>query len=1604
LSIKKTTKLLCVLVPLVLTLASAAWAEPGRVVLHGHVPAALAGLQPKGRVPATNLLTLAIGLPLRNPAELEAFLGQLYDPQSPGYHQYLTPTEFADRFGPSVSDYESVAQFAETNGFTLTGRHGNRLLIVVQARAADVERAFHVTLHSFRHPREDRDFYAPDVEPSVPEGTPVVDVQGMSDFSRPHPLIHSQPMSAGDSVGNPNSGSGPGGNYRGGDFRAAYVPGTRLTGANQVVGLVQFDGYYVADITNYENQAGLPNVPLQNVYPDGYDGTPTTGPNSGNPEVSLDIEMVISMAPGIAKLMVYEGNPTNFIPNNVLSRIATDNQAKQVSSSWSWNGGPDTTTDNLLSQMAAQGQSFFQASGDSDAYTGANVLDSSANFTTPIASPYVTAVGGTTLTTTGPGGAWTGEKVWNWNTNGQPNVGSSGGISTHYSIPSWQAFISTPSNHASSTMRNVPDVALTADNVYVIYNHGSTGSFGGTSCAAPLWAGFCALMNQQAAISLKPAVGFLDAQLYSLATNANYTSLFHDTTTGNNIGTNVAGLYNAVAGYDLCTGLGTPNGTNLISTIVPLRLFSLLTTNGWTLQAESATPANGVIDPGETVTVGFTLQNQGALDTSNLVATLQANAGVLAPGSPQTYGVVAGYGGVATKPFTFTTAGPCGSNIVAVLQLQDGTNNLGTVSFLLPLGQLSPLLTFSQNFDGVANPALPSGWTSVLVSDTTNKWLTTKASFDTSPNSAFCTNSGSKSQNALVSPVIPITSTSAQLVFRHNYSFEYRSRSGSPYRDGGVLEIKIGNGSFTDITAAGGSFVSGGYTNSINSTGNPLYGRSAWVNSSLGWRTVTVNLPPSAAGQNIQLRWNLATDTSNSGTGAVGWYVDSVSVTDAALACLTVLADVAVGQTIAPNSLQAGQNLVYTLAVTNLGPQPAASVVLTDTVPVGVTFVSASPGCAYAGGNVVCPAGTLAANAFTNFTVTLAPAGPGSFTNVVGATTVTPETSTANDVSTLISAQTGTLPAAIVTGPSGQAIQCAGNASFSVVATGTPPRSIQWSLDGAALTGATNSSFSLTNIHMPNHTVSVTVTNVFGGATSNALLTVFDTLPPVITLNGGNPIFVELGGAFFDPGAMASDACAGAVSVMVSGSVNASVLGTNLLTYTAADGSGNTNSVLRSVIIRDTTPPTIVRSFTNLVLAVDTNCSASMPDVTGTNFIVATDASGAVTISQSPTNAAILPLGTNLVFMAVKDGSGNTAYSTNTIVVQDQTPPRITAQPQNQTNFVGGSVTFGVAASACTPLAFQWYFNSAKLAGQTNGTLTLSNLATAVAGPYFVTATAFGGSSTSLVASLTVNLLQSTVALASSEDPAGYRDVLAFTAHVTPTNASGSIQFTTNGATFDLETLAAGFAVSTNPAVLPRGTNIVTAVYSGDASFLPSTNTLAQVVTNHPPVAAPVFTTNTPSFTLGIPIATLAANWSDVDGDPVSIANVGLSTNGITLFNAGGSLVYSNASNVADLFTCTVTDNFGGVALQSVYIAPAIAAAPTPQISGAVMNSDGSFSLSLGGAPGRVYVLEMTPDFYPSENWQPIATNTLGTNGVWLFTDPQATNFQQGFFRLRLLP
>lgn len=302
-----------------------------------------------------------------------------------------------------------------------------------------------------------------------------------------------------------------------------------------------------------------------------------------------------------------------------------------------------------------------------------------------------------------------------------------------------------------------------------------------------------------------------------------------------------------------------------------------------TVVAESCPPGNGAIDPGETVTVSFGIKNIGAGPTTNLVATLQPNANVTPLSGPQSYGAIAA-GATTSKDFQLTANGNCGDTINLVFQLQDGATNYGIVTVPFTLGALvTGAPTFNENFDGVNAPVLPAGWTTASTGGVA-QWVTTSATSDTAPNSAFGDGSATPADNSLTSPTVAIpaapvvgTNPGVQLSFKNNYNTE----GGF---DGAVLEISINGGAFQDILAAGGSFAAGGYNASIGATDSVLTGRQAWTGNSNGFISTVVNLPAASFGQNAQFRWRTAYDTGTNPAGG-GQRIDTITINTVTRLC-----------------------------------------------------------------------------------------------------------------------------------------------------------------------------------------------------------------------------------------------------------------------------------------------------------------------------------------------------------------------------------------------------------------------------------------------------------------------------------------------------------------------------------------------------------------------------------------------------------------------------------------------------------------------------------------------------------------------------------------------
>ena len=545
--------------------AAAPAAAPAFRSLTGHIPPAVAHSQAVAALDSTRLLSLALTLPLRNQAELADLLRAQADPEDPRFGQFLTPQAFAARFSPTQADYDRVAAYARSVGLVVTGTHPNRTVLDVAAPAASAERAFGLHLLVYQSLRDGRFFFAPNAEPRIPAGlaSVVSGVIGLDNAAQWHPHLRLKPATDFSQALDPLAlpfeiGSGPGGALSPSDIKKAYnLAGNTQTGAGQILALFELDGYAAGDVSAYEANFGLPFVPLQNVLIDGYSGAS----GAGAAEVTLDIELQAALAPGATKILVYEAPNSSAGVVDAYNKIATDNLAKQISTSWgeaeNSAGATIRNAENTaFQQMVSQGQSIFAAAGDS----GANDNGSTLSVDDPASQPYMTGVGGTSLTTAGPGGAYTSEKTWN---NGSTaNGAGGGGISIVWPIPNYQVPVAgSAASKGSATMRNVPDVSLDADpnTGYSIYFQGKWVIYGGTSCAAPLWAAFTALVNQQRATNGLGTLGFANPPLYTAFQGANGATDFHDIADGS---TNL--FYPAVAGYDDATGLGTFNGANLL--------------------------------------------------------------------------------------------------------------------------------------------------------------------------------------------------------------------------------------------------------------------------------------------------------------------------------------------------------------------------------------------------------------------------------------------------------------------------------------------------------------------------------------------------------------------------------------------------------------------------------------------------------------------------------------------------------------------------------------------------------------------------------------------------------------------------------------------------------------------------------------------------------------------------------------------------------------------------------------------------------------------------------------------------------------------------------
>jgi subtilase family serine protease len=604
-----------------------------------------------GHLPATQIMRLVLVLPLRNQAELENLLQELYDPSSLSYRQFLTVEEFTARFGPTPEDYDTVINFAETNGLAVVGTSRNRLNLDVSGSVENIERALHVTMGIYQHPTENRTFYAPDREPTPYLSVQLWHIAGLDNYSIPHPNIVRRNNSAEKSSA--TTGSGPSASFLGSDMRAAYYGGTALTGSGQSLGLVEYYGTDLADLTTYYKNAGQTNnVPITLLSTDGTSKTCLASQGCDDLEQTIDMTQALGMAPGLSSLVLYIGSTDEAIFNAMATASPLN---AQLSSSWTWGPSDPSTDDPYFMAFAMQGQNLFQAAGDSGAWNFESEIF-------PADDVYITSVGGTDLDTASAGGPWSSETAWS---------DGGGGISPDaYKIPSWQTAAASGCSACSKAYRNGPDVSANSNFTFYVcadQEACTANMWGGTSFAAPMWAGYLALVNQQSIANGNKPLGFINPALYTIGLSSSYDTDFHDVTSGSN-------GYAATSGYDLATGWGSPNGAALIAALAggsPAPGFSL-----------SASPISVSVAQGSAGTSTITSTVTGGFDSAISLSAAGQPTGVTVGFNPTS---ITGAGSsVMTMTVSSTTA--VGTYKITVNGSSGGTTESTTVTLKVTKG------------------------------------------------------------------------------------------------------------------------------------------------------------------------------------------------------------------------------------------------------------------------------------------------------------------------------------------------------------------------------------------------------------------------------------------------------------------------------------------------------------------------------------------------------------------------------------------------------------------------------------------------------------------------------------------------------------------------------------------------------------------------------------------------------------------------------------------------------------------------------------------------------------------------------------------------------
>jgi kumamolisin len=536
----------------------------GRFQLTGDTPSVVRQSTLEHHADESQTMKIVVGLKLRDEAGLDRLLSEIADPRSPNFRKYLTPADFAGRFSPLPQDVDNVVIFLQERGLSVTNVSPNRTLIEAEGTVGQLEAAFGVTINKYTVKLPNggvKTYLSNDRDPVIPTRLSAIieSVMGLDTYAEFESRMRAK---------EPHSNATAPRGFSPQEISKVYdypntlnpnVKGTALTGKGKTIAVATAYTYDQKDIDAYWKQFNITRTgTLTNEY---IGGTAT----KLNEETTLDLQTVSGLAPG-ADVIMYLGVDAKFTNFTlVFNKIVTDNKADIMSISWGLceehTGKRQMKTEhNIFRQAASQGIAIFAASGDDGAYDCKHEEEEDENgkkkpvvklaVDYPSSDPYVTAVGGTTLYSSG--GKRSSERAW---------YGSGGGNSEHWKRPSWQKGAGVPAGDYRSTA----DVSLNASpgTAYAFYFEGKWEGWGGTSVAAPAWAALWALIDEAAG----ERIGMPVETLYRLGDSADYGPTFYDITSGDNGDFRGPG-FKAGDHWDHPTGWGVPKGEALKDWIV----------------------------------------------------------------------------------------------------------------------------------------------------------------------------------------------------------------------------------------------------------------------------------------------------------------------------------------------------------------------------------------------------------------------------------------------------------------------------------------------------------------------------------------------------------------------------------------------------------------------------------------------------------------------------------------------------------------------------------------------------------------------------------------------------------------------------------------------------------------------------------------------------------------------------------------------------------------------------------------------------------------------------------------------------------------------------